>query len=238
MGHGEVKGAPAVAGRASAAEPETGSPPKGTPVAGTPEEERSSKGQEPVLSARAARTRQAVVDALLALLEEGNLRPTAREVADKAEVSLRSVYVHFDDVEALFLAAAIRHQERMQQVRGELVVTGSFEERLEAFIERRARSYEYDSNVRRAALLQEPFSPALREVLALGRRLINSQVDEVFAPELAEAGSSQGAFQRRAIILASCPAAWDDLRLRQKLPVEEAKDVVGNLIRSVLDSAD
>jgi AcrR family transcriptional regulator len=60
---------------------------------------------------RAERTRIAVVDALLSLNEQGNLRPTAREIAAEAGVSLRSIYVHFDDVEALFIAAAIRHAE-------------------------------------------------------------------------------------------------------------------------------
>jgi AcrR family transcriptional regulator len=202
-----------------------------------PEPDEGVARPEPALSARAARTREAVVDALLALLEEGNLRPTAREVADNAEVSLRSVYVHFDDVEALFLAAAIRHQERMQEIRGDLVVVGSFEERLEAFVERRSRSFEYDANVRRAAVLQEPFSPALRDVLTLGRSILHSQVDDVFADELAEPDSEQGAFQRRAIILATTPAAWDDLRLRQKLGVDEAKDVLRNLVRTILESS-
>src|ERR1044072_5768679 len=62
-------------------------------------------------SARAARTRDAVVEALLSLLDEGNLRPTARQVAERAGVSLRSVYVHFDDLEDLFTAAAHRFFE-------------------------------------------------------------------------------------------------------------------------------
>ena len=35
-------------------------------------------------AARAARTRAAIVDALLALLEEGDLQPTANRIADRA----------------------------------------------------------------------------------------------------------------------------------------------------------
>jgi TetR/AcrR family transcriptional regulator, regulator of autoinduction and epiphytic fitness len=64
-------------------------------------------------SARSQRTREAVVDALLALIGDGNPRPTAREIAERANVSLRSVYVHFDDLEDLFLAVA---QRQMAQV--------------------------------------------------------------------------------------------------------------------------
>src|SRR5438045_8961086 len=59
-------------------------------------------------SARSQRTREAVVDALLGLIRDGDPRPTAREIAERANISLRSVYVHFDDLEDLFLAAAQR----------------------------------------------------------------------------------------------------------------------------------
>lgn len=223
----DVQGVPVVAGQPDTSGGGTGSAESADAQGGGPT-------SEPMPSGRAARTRRAVVEALLTLLDEGNLRPTAREVADKAEVSLRSVYVHFDDVEALFLAAAIRHQERMREVRGELVVTGTFDERLEAFVERRSRSYEVGANVRRAAVIQEPFSPALREVLAFGRAILHNQVDEVFAAELAELGGDERAFQRQAAILASSPAAWDEMRLRQKLEVEEAEAVMRKLIRTVL----
>ena len=64
--------------------------------------------QEPVgtavdgRAARALRTRNRVVDALLDLIDEGDLRPPAADVARRAGVSLRSVYQHFDDLETLF----------------------------------------------------------------------------------------------------------------------------------------
>src|SRR5208282_909869 len=61
--------------------------------------------------ARSARTRHAVVDALLDLLGEGDLRPTAARIADRAGVSLRLVFHHFDDLEAIyseFAGAAFR----------------------------------------------------------------------------------------------------------------------------------
>jgi len=56
-------------------------------------------------TARSARTRDAVVRALLGLISEGDVRPTAGRIAERAGISLRSVYVHFDDLDDLFLAA-------------------------------------------------------------------------------------------------------------------------------------
>lgn len=186
---------------------------------------------------RAARTREAVVDALLDLLDEGNMRPTAREVADRAKVSLRSVYVHFDDLESLFLAAAVRHRTRVEEVRGELLVTGSLDERLVAFVERRARILELSPNVRRAGYLHEPFSPAIRDVLVVAREVLAGEIDQVFGQELASSQDPAAEASRRAaVVVGFSAAAWDDLRLRQKLSIAEAQDAVSRLVRPVLVS--
>ena len=64
-------------------------------------------------SVRAERTRTAIVDALLSLLDEGDVKPTAERVASRAKVSERSVFQHFSDREALFEAAAQRQFERV-----------------------------------------------------------------------------------------------------------------------------
>ncbi len=85
-------------------------------------------------SARAARTRDAVVEALLSLLDDGNYRPTARQVAERAGVSLRSVYVHFDDLEDLFTAAAHNHFERVRDLVQAIPGDGPLESRLDAFV--------------------------------------------------------------------------------------------------------
>src|SRR5258708_37000395 len=62
--------------------------------------------------ARSARTRHAVVDALLDLLGEGDLRPTAARIAERAGVSLRIVFHHFDDLEAIYSELADRQAGR------------------------------------------------------------------------------------------------------------------------------
>jgi TetR/AcrR family transcriptional regulator, regulator of autoinduction and epiphytic fitness len=90
-------------------------------------------------SARAARTRDAVVEALLSLLDDGNYRPTARQVAERAGVSLRSVYVHFDDLEDLFTAAAHNHFARVRDLVQAIPGDGPLESRVDAFVRQRAR---------------------------------------------------------------------------------------------------
>ncbi|MEM6961721.1 MAG: hypothetical protein AAF550_08275, partial [Myxococcota bacterium] len=50
---------------------------------------------------RAERSRAAVANAALDLIRAGNPRPTAAEIAEEAGVSLRLVFHHYKDVDAL-----------------------------------------------------------------------------------------------------------------------------------------
>ena len=181
---------------------------------------------------RANRTRDGVVDALLELIDEGNLRPTAREIAARANVSLRSLYVHFDDVEALFYAASVRHAERLESYRTERVLDGPFEDRLASFVEQRARYYEVGWNVRQAAVLQEPFSPALSAVLEKGRKASRSEMPSVFGPEI------DGDDQRLAALdVITNPVAWNVLCAHHGMSLDQAKQVIGDLVRAFFGHA-
>lgn len=182
---------------------------------------------------RAARTRAAVVDALLTLNEQGNLRPTARDIAAEAGVSLRSLYVHFDDLEALMVAAADRHAERLTAILDPLVVEGDTGERLEGFIARRVTLHEVGGGVRRAAVLQEPFSPALQQALGRGRKATRAEIRQAFAPEIEVAGP-HGAHLARALETAFSAAAWESLRIHQHLDVEDATDQVREMALAFL----
>ena len=51
---------------------------------------------------RSERSRQAIVQALLGLVGEGVLEPTAEQVAARADVGIRTVFRHFSDMESLF----------------------------------------------------------------------------------------------------------------------------------------
>ena len=83
-------------------------------------------------------------------------------------MSLRSVYVHFDDLEDLFLAAAKRHVELISGMLVEVPDTGPLRSRAETMVRMRSRIWEEVGNILRAAALQEPFSPTLARWLAGG----------------------------------------------------------------------
>lgn len=185
-------------------------------------------------TARSQRTREAVVKALLALLSEGNRRPTAREIAERAHVSLRSVYVHFDDVEDLFCEAARQEGQALAALLQPLPTEGPFDVRLDAFLDQRVRVFEALAPVRRAAVLQEPFSPSLSRILVNGRRMAREETARVFAVELAARPECL-----EAADLVASSEAWEQLRVHQRLTPDAARAVVrATLSRVLLSSED
>jgi AcrR family transcriptional regulator len=74
--------------------------------------------------ARGLRTRRRVAEALVALLEDGNADPTAKQIASRAGVSLRLVFHHFDDLDDLYRSVAAMQAERhWNEPRRRLAVT-------------------------------------------------------------------------------------------------------------------
>src|ERR687896_28857 len=118
---------------------------------------------------RAERTRQALVDALFSLLDDGEVRPTAERIAERAGVSERSVFQHFPDREALFEAVARQQYERVIAAVEPVDASRPLGERLDAFVVERARMLEQVSPVRRAALLLEHESDVVAGLVPPGR---------------------------------------------------------------------
>ena len=99
------------------------------------------------------------MEALLALLDEGDLKPTSERIAARAGVSERTLFQHFPDREALFQGAALAQADRIAPMIEPLPgPSAPVEERVGAFAAQRARLLERVSPVRRAALQLEPSS--------------------------------------------------------------------------------
>jgi AcrR family transcriptional regulator len=188
--------------------------------------------------ARSQRTFAAVVEAFLELLEEGDLRPTAARVADRAGVSRRSVYVHFRDLDSLFAAAAERHYElRLGPLLAAGPLPAPLPDRIAAFADMKAARLERVSPVRRAAALQEPFSPAVAEQLRLARDRAAAEVEEVFAPELDALPCDQRGRVAAALTVAAAWATWDGLRRGRGLSYEESTGVLAHLLAGILSTS-
>ncbi|HWW52704.1 MAG TPA: TetR/AcrR family transcriptional regulator [Acidimicrobiales bacterium] len=189
-------------------------------------------------TARAERTRDAVVDALLALIAEGDLRPTGARIAERAGVSLRSVFQHFDDLEALLAAAVTRQTSRITELMEPLPREGPLSNRVRALVDQRAEVYEFITPTRRAAMLQEPFSPTLSSGRELLARSSAAQIADVFRNELARLDAGERREVAAALAAATAWELWEQLRSRQHLAIPTAKRVMGRTVTALLSGKD
>lgn len=188
-------------------------------------------------TARTARTRAAVAGGLLALLNDGHLRPTATEIAARAGVSLRSVFQHFEDLESLYAAVADAQMERLSRFISQETGAGPVADRTRSFVKRRAELLETITPVRRAALLQEPFSEELARRLRWAHDLAREEIQRTFAPEMGTRPErdSDVVF---ALDVATNWSAWDTMRRLNGLSIEESKRVMERTIQALLSDAD
>jgi AcrR family transcriptional regulator len=183
-------------------------------------------------TARARRTRESVVRALLDLVREGNPRPTAKEIAERAGVSLRSVYVHFDDLDDLFAAAVRRHVRDTAAFSEPIDATLPLPERVAAFARQRATLFDQFGAVRRAANQWAPTSSALAHALERGQQVAWSDTVRLFGAEIGPGPRHD--LRLEAINAAGSAATWDQLRLDRGLTFEQARAVVEVSVTSIL----
>jgi TetR/AcrR family transcriptional regulator of autoinduction and epiphytic fitness len=172
--------------------------------------------------ARSAKSREAIVDATLALIDGGDLKPTAATIASTAGVSVRSVFQHFTDLEDLFVAVSDRHTNRIAALYTGLVYDGDLEARIDAFANHRARLYEAIAPMRRAALLHEPFSRVVAARMTLARSLHSLDIERAFGPELGRAAERGDEALGDALLAITGFQVWDEMRRFGGLNVERA----------------
>ncbi len=161
----------------------------GSQAAQSAESKQSTRGQEGdgdgrVL--RGERTRVLIVSAILALLREDVVQPTAEQVAARAQVGVRTVFRHFDDMESLYAALNAVLGEEIRLLLGPLAkpFTGDARARVRELVRRRLRIYECVAPARRRSFEREARSTAVQAGLARFNRLLAAQTREALGPEL------------------------------------------------------
>ena len=176
------------------------------------------------------------MDALRALHQEGDLRPTAPRVAERAGVSLRTVWQHFNDLEALLVAAGQRDYEIAMRYVTPIDLSAPLPSRLRQLVQQRGRMYEELAPVWRAARLQEPFSPAIRRNRDRLLEAAREQLERVVGAEL-DAGPEDGRVSLFAALqVATTWSTWESLRGELGFTVEEAEQAVLVLVSNLLEA--
>ncbi|MFQ5416095.1 MAG: TetR/AcrR family transcriptional regulator [Myxococcota bacterium] len=177
---------------------------------------------------RSERSRQAIVQALFDVVGEGNLRATARDVADRAGLDIRTVFRHFADMESLYVAM----DERLQREALPLLMagdpSGTVPERAASLVDQRATFFERIAPYKRAGDLQRWRSPFLQAQHRALVRELRAQLLRFF-PEL-EALDRE---LTESLDLATSFEAWSRLRSEQRLGLVRARGVMERMVLSL-----
>ncbi len=182
---------------------------------------------------RGERSREAIVAALLELVGEGFLEPTAQLVAERAGVGIRSVFRHFSDMDGLFAAM---HEQLRAWVRPALDADppeGTPCERAIELVRLRVLTYERIAPYKRSANLQRWRSPFLAD-------RHEDQVRELRAdllrwlPELEKARPGL----EDALDLVTSFEAWERLRSDQRLGHDRARAAMEQAVRALVQELD
>lgn len=174
---------------------------------------------------RSERSRESIVQATFELVGQGELRPTAEQVAEAAGVGIRTVFRHFSDMESLFAEMNARLRESAVPLSRGGRREGNLEDRVRGLVHQRTELYEHIAPYRRAAgisrwrseFLQKQETSFVREM----RTDLQDWLPEIAdgPPELLEAVDCAVSFE-----------TWDRLRSQQRLGVGRAREVMERIV--------
>lgn len=181
---------------------------------------------------RSERSRQAIIDASLELMEEGVLVPTAQMVSERAGVGIRSFFRHYADMETLFRAidAQTRNSVELVYVGGDR--DGPAEERLRHAMERHAEGYEKHRKMILSTAAQMWRYEILRKNYARYQRGLRKDLDD-WLPELKQLARPD----REAVDAIASFEMWHRLREHQGLSRKAATEIVISLIGKLLEQS-
>jgi TetR/AcrR family transcriptional regulator, regulator of autoinduction and epiphytic fitness len=187
--------------------------------------------------ARSYRSRRAIIDAMRALHAEGDLRPTAPRVAERAGVSVRTVWQQFADMETLLVEADRRDNEILRSLVKRIDPDLPLAGRVAMFTGQRARILEQMTPTWRAARLHEPFSPELTRNKAWTLAKAKSELEAVFTPELGKLAAKKRQQLLDGLHAISIWSFWELLRTELLLGPEQAEELFRATFTGLLGAA-
>jgi AcrR family transcriptional regulator len=183
---------------------------------------------------RGQRNRQAIVDALLSLYREGTSDPTAAQIAERAGVSTRSVFAHFEDREALVEAVSAEMAPVLHRLVDPEPPSPVLGDRIMWLAGLRAEYFEAAQPVIKAALRYVDEQPAIAERMYQDGLVLREQVERVFAPELAPRCGADGRCLLEALDVTFSYEVWRRMRTSHRMGVTAAKGIVVHMAHSLL----
>jgi AcrR family transcriptional regulator len=177
---------------------------------------------------RSEASRLRIVEAMRDLIREGQVAPRAEDVAARADVGLRSVFRHFDDMESLYREIAALMRTELRPVLVEQQPPADAPDLLEQLVARRAKLFEKIMPLRIAADVHSHSSPFLRE----DRRWMNDSLRTILRASLPTSLTKDRTLFD-ALDATMSFEFWRRLREDQGLSVAQAKRVMEKVLATL-----
>ncbi len=178
---------------------------------------------------RSVVTRKKIVEALTALVFEGHITPTAEQVAQRADVGLRTVFRHFDDMDALYREISVDIDAQVQPLIQARLDAATWQERVLQSIGVRSDIYDRTAAMHVAAQVHRHESAYLAQNLMDSARLQRDLLRRLLPPAVA-----QNAPLLDALDLMLSFEAWIRLRREQGLQADAAREVMRLGVKALL----
>lgn len=180
--------------------------------------------------ARSERSKRKIATAMLDLIMEGDLSPSAENVAARANVGLRSVFRHFKDMESLLAEVSeIIHSEYMPHLIGNQS-NAEFPQSLADLIEKRTAAYEKLMPVRMSTSLQRHRSKFIEQQLEKDNKNLQQGLIDVLPQDL-----SKDSTVLHSLVLSLSIETWIRLRRDQGLSAAQAGKVVEHMTSALIE---
>jgi AcrR family transcriptional regulator len=177
-------------------------------------------------------TRKKIVDAMTALINEGNMSPTAEQVAQRADISLRTVFRHFDDMDSLYSEISRDLDAQVQPLMKVRLKAPTWRERLLQSLEYRTAIYDRVATMHLAAQVHRHESAYLSNNLMDSARLQRNVLQRLLPAKV-----TQDATLLDALDLMLSMEAWIRLRREQGLSIASAREVMRLGVKALLATA-
>lgn len=159
---------------------------------------------------RRAHNREAVINTVLALLDEGHFEPAVAQIVERSQLSERSIFRYFEHLDDLGLAVVQRILERGTCLLAlDAMNDVALKERVRKFVAIRIRFCEAQRWVGRLALSHEHDVPAIAIELNRFRSVLRAQIADLFHPELVGLPRRVREQVLAAIFVLSTFESWD-----------------------------
>lgn len=182
---------------------------------------------------RSGRSRRRIIQALFELLREGDMAPSAVRVAERANVGMRTVFRHFEDMDGIYDEMTQELSEAVMPMIVAPYEATTWRERLFECLDKRAELYEIVFPMKMCMTLRRFQSTFLGEQHERDIVYLRSALKTILPKEVTSDRDLFGAIE-----VALDFSTWRQLRKDQKRSVESAKTSVRLTLEGLIASVD